>query len=104
MFEFVSVKVHNQVREELAAERAANVERAHALDFAYAQVEFLTLRVNQLEKERAILFKEVTQLPIPVPEIVYGNPVKTSADRILDKQLAQADKIWKGVDDGSITQ
>lgn len=99
MFEFVSVRVHQAVREELAAERAANGERAHALDFAYAQVEFLALRVNQLEKERAILFKEVTHLPIPVPELVYGNPVKTSADRLLERQ-----ELWKGVDDGSVAE
>jgi len=100
MFAVVSVTVHNQVREELAAERAVNAERAHALAFATAQNEFLMLRVNQLEKERAILFKEVTSLPIPVPEIVYGNPVKTSTDRILAKQ----DQLWQGVDDGSVTQ
>ncbi len=102
MFEFVSVSVHNQVREELAAARAVLDERAHALDFATAQVEFLMLRVNQLEKERAILFREVTSLPIPVPEIVYGNPLKTSADKILAKQ--DKDSLWAGVDDGSVTQ
>jgi len=99
MFDFVSLAVHQAVREELAAERATNAERAHALDFAQAHVEFLMLRVNQLEKERAILFREVTHLPIPVPEMVYGNPVKTSTDAILKKQ-----DLWKGVDDGSVTQ
>jgi hypothetical protein len=103
MFDFVSLAVHQAVREELAAERATNAERAHALDFAQAQVEFLMLRVNQLEKERAILFKEVTSLPIPVPEIVSGNPIATSADRLLKKQIEERD-LWKGLDDGSITQ
>jgi hypothetical protein len=99
MFSFVPLAIHQAVREELAAAQAINAERAHALDFAQAQVEFLMLRVNQLEKERAILFKEVTSLPIPVPEMVYGNPVKTSTDKILERQ-----DLWKGVDDGTVTQ
>lgn len=103
MFDFVSLAVHQAVREELAAERATTLERAHALDFAQAQVEFLMLRVNQLEKERAILFREVTHLPIPVPELVSGNPVRTSADKILDKQIRDG-KLWEGLDDGSVTQ
>ena len=87
MFDFVSSSVHHAVREELAAERATNAERAHALDFAQAQVEFLMLRVNQLEKERAILFRQVTHLPIPVPEIVQS-PVRTSADHIAENWAA----------------
>ena len=69
---FVSVKVHQATLQELAAVRAKYeiLEREHA-----GQQTTLTwqiLRINQLEKERAILFGRVTNLPIPVPELVQN--------------------------------
>ena len=93
---FVSVKLHIAALSELAAERAKREVLSHANASLQTQVEWLYLRINQLEKERAILFREVTQLPLPVPEIV-ANPIPTSADHIMKGDL------WKGVDDGSVT-
>ncbi len=88
--------VHSKV---LIAERAEHQATQRALASAETLVEWLKLRVNQLEKERAILFREVTQLPIPVPEIV-ATPLPTSADHILNKQAAS--DLWAGCDDGTI--
>ena len=93
----VSATLHNQIREELAGERAKREIMSQTCASQQTQIEWLYLRVNQLEKERAILFREVTQLPIPVPEIV-ANPLRTSADKLMEKG-----GLWTGVDDGSVT-
>jgi len=73
---------------QLAMTHAANVELEKRVSGQQVFIDWLCVRVNQLEKERAILFREVTQLPIPVPEIVT-NPIRTSADHIAAQQAAQ---------------
>ncbi len=70
---------------QLAMTHAANVELEKRVSGQQVFIDWLCVRVNQLEKERAILFREVTQLPIPVPELV-NNPLRTSADRIAAAQ------------------
>lgn len=95
---FVSAKVHLHVREELATERAKREVLSQTCASQNTTIEWLYVRVNQLEKERAILLHEVTQLPIPVPEIV-ANTVKTSVDRLKDRS-----ELFAGTDDGSIRE
>lgn len=97
---FVSAKVHIAALEALASERGKRETLSLEVARLATQADWLYVRINQLEKERAILFREVTSLPIPVPEIVT-NPVPTSADHILNHQSAK--DIFAGCDDGSVT-
>lgn len=90
---FVSAKIHAKVLEDLAVERARRELLSLSEARLQTQVEWFIHKINQLEKERAILFRQVTHLPIPVPEIV-ANPVQTSADHIMD------DDLWKELDNG----
>ena len=46
---------------------------------AQTTVDWLRTRVNQLEKERAVLLREVTHLNIPIPEIATPGPVMSTA-------------------------
>lgn len=66
---------------DLVEERARREELDKRCESLQTTQAWLFIRVNQLEKERAILFREVTHLPIPVPEII-ANPVRTSADHV----------------------
>ena len=91
---FVTARVHIATLEALATERAKREVLSVATASLQTQVDWLYLRVNQLEKERAILFRQVTHLPIPVPEIV-ANPIQTSADHIM------TDDLWAGTDNGN---
>ena len=77
----VSSKVHLQALTELAAVRARVEELSRRVAAQDATLALQWMRIAQLEKERAILFRQVTQLPIPVPEIVQ-NPIPTSADHL----------------------
>lgn len=87
---FVSARTHERematLRQELAVERA----KLKMLETENAGLKTMTnlqwVRITQLEKERAILFREVTQLPIPVPEIISA-PVRSSADHILSGSM-----------------
>jgi len=46
---------------------------------AQTTVDWLRTRVNQLEKERAVLLREVTHLNIPIPEIAPAGPAMSAA-------------------------
>lgn len=75
---FVSAKVHQQtvlkLETELAAERARRETLDRVLINHHALVGFLCARVNQLEAERALLFKHVTNIDIPMPQIAAAVP------------------------------
>lgn len=79
---FVSDKVHAAVVKDLAVERGKRELLAIENASLKTQAQLQWVRILQLEKERAILFREVTHLPIPVPEIT-NLPVQSSADHIL---------------------
>jgi len=80
---FVSAKVHAALMTELAVERTKRELLTTENAGLKMQAKLQWVRIAQLEKERAILFREVTHLPIPVPEI-SNLPVPTSADHILE--------------------
>ena len=71
---WISGEVFNKLNEE----RIVAIERAHCLSEQnkahLVTQDFLRLRVNQLEKERAILLRHVTTIGIPVPQIEETPP------------------------------
>jgi len=62
-----------------------------SLSSAQTTIDWLKNRVNQLEKERAILFREVTHLNIPVPEIATAPGRAMSAHVPAPEHLAMPD-------------
>src|SRR6266850_5120602 len=66
---FVSAKVHQIALQELATERGRREELSRRCESQQASMEFLAGRVNQLERERAILFRQLTSLEIPTPTL-----------------------------------
>lgn len=92
----VSARTHERmmsaVREELAVVRAKLELLTTENAGLRMQGNLQWTRIAQLEKERAILFREVTHLPIPVPEII-NTPVPSSADHILDANRGIFDHI-----------
>ena len=70
---FVAAKVHQAALETLAAERAKRETLTESLRVIATQLDFMRLRCNQLERERAILFKHITNLAIPVPEVIASD-------------------------------
>ncbi len=83
----VSAKVHVRALEDKAALQARNDELNRRVAAQDVTIGLQWVRITQLEKERAILFRQVTHLPIPVPEIVQS-PVRTSADHIAENWAA----------------
>lgn len=74
-------------RDELAALRADLVEQrtrgavlAEQASTHRTQTAFLIARVNQLEKERAIMLRHITKLEIPIPELA-AIPERTADQR-----------------------
>lgn len=58
------------LREELAATRADRDAIKEQLLFVKSNFEWLRLKVNQLEVEKAALLQKAIGIPIPAPEIV----------------------------------
>lgn len=89
---FVYWRTHAAVVADLEAERAKRELLAIENAGLKSQARMQWVRLIQLEKERAILFRQVTDLPIPVPEIL-DQPVQTSADHILDSYSGMFEHI-----------
>jgi len=70
---FVSTGVYQAALQELAVERAKRETLTESLRVLAVQLDFMRLRCNQLERERAILFKHITNLSIPVPEVIASD-------------------------------
>ena len=66
----VSAKIHAKALESLAVERAKRESAESVLKILAAQMDFLRIRVNQLEAERAVLLQSITKLPMPVASLV----------------------------------
>lgn len=60
---------------ELATLRAQATAHAAQAATQQTQTAFLIARINQLEKERAIMLRHITKLEIPVPELVAVPPI-----------------------------
>ena len=71
---FVSAKIHAILLTDLAVERAKRASAEASVTVLVTQMDFLRLRVNQLEAERAMLLQSVTKLPMPVPQLVMTTP------------------------------
>ncbi len=63
----VSDSTHRRALDELATERGRREELSRRCDIQQTTIEFLISRVNQLEKERALTFRQLTNIEIPVP-------------------------------------
>ena len=63
----VAASTHRRALDELANERGRREELSRRCEIQQTMVEFLITRVNQLEKERALTFRQLTNIDIPVP-------------------------------------
>ena len=73
----VSAKIHAKSLESLAVERAKRESAESVIKILATQMEFLRIRVNQLEAERAVLLQSITKLPMPVASLVMA-PTKSA--------------------------
>ena len=79
------------LREELSAVRAERDTLKQQLIISQTQFDWLRMRVNQLEQERAVLLQQVTGLPMAAPEIVRTPGIN------LD--LNEAESLFNHIDD-----
>ena len=63
----VTASTHRRALDELATERGRREELSRRCEVQQTTIEFLVSRVNQLEKERALTFRRLTDIEIPVP-------------------------------------
>lgn len=92
----VSAKIHAKALEDLAAERAKREVLSLSAQSLQAHVDWLCLLVNQLEQERAILYRKITHLEIPVPSFAqHSNALPALTEHVRD--------LWASLDDGSVT-
>jgi hypothetical protein len=55
--------------EDLASERGRREELTRRVEAQQATITFLCARVNQIETERALLFRQLTNIEVPVPQL-----------------------------------
>lgn len=58
-----------RVLEDLAAERARREELTRRVDAQQTTLAFLCARINQLETERVLLLRQLTNIDFPVPRL-----------------------------------
>ncbi len=63
----VTGPTHRRALDELAMERGRREELTRRCDVQQTMIEFLISRINQLEKERAMMFRQLTSIEIPIP-------------------------------------
>lgn len=78
---FVSAKIHQQALQELAAERAKREVLTRQCDSQLALLEFLAQQLNQVQRERRILLKQVTGTDVPIPEVTIQSARPDASDR-----------------------
>lgn len=71
----ISKESVDALREDSAALRAENIALRTELQTTKANFSWLTLRVNALEMERAVLLEKVTGVKVAVPEIARPLPI-----------------------------
>jgi len=83
------------LREELSAIRAERDSLQTQLSISQNHFDWLRIRVNTLEIERAQLIKKAYGIDIPVPEIVRTNPnpLELNADLFTDMGEDAAKKL-----------
>jgi len=75
-------QIFDALRDELVEQRTRAATLAEHTATHRTQTGFLVARINQLEKERAIMLKALTKLEIPVPELTAIAP-PINADAVL---------------------
>lgn len=84
---FIRRPTYDTMRDELVERRTAAVGHADLAATQRTQIAFLVARVNQLEKERAIMLRAITKLEIPVPELAVVPPPPSP---MLERELMAA--------------
>jgi len=64
--------------EDLASERARREELTRRVDAQQTTIAFLSARVNQLETERVLLLRQLTNIDLPIP-VLQITPSATNA-------------------------
>lgn len=67
---FIRRDDYERMRDEVIEQRVRVVVLAEQAATHKTQTAFLIARINQLEKERAIMVRHITKLDIPIPELV----------------------------------
>jgi hypothetical protein len=67
---------------DLEKERARREELTRRVDAQQTTITFLSARINQLETERALLFRQLTNIDVPLPQLhvtpTAGGPASAS--------------------------
>jgi len=71
--------------EDLATERARREELTRRVDAQQTTITFLCARINQLEAERVLLLRQLTNIDIPVPTLRV-TPTASSGDGVASAQ------------------
>lgn len=81
---FINRDTYEDMRQKIAALVAANNEQVARISAQQATIDWLMVRVTQVEKERAQLFERYTGVRIAVPEIVKTPVEHKLHDRSFD--------------------
>jgi len=76
----VTGTVHQRALDELATERGRREELTRRCDVQQTMIEFLITRVNQVEKERAMMFRQLTNIEIPIPSFTSERTAPIPSD------------------------
>lgn len=95
----VSATVHQRALDDLASERGRREELTVRANIQQGLLEFLCTRVNQLEVERALMLRQLTNLEIPVPVLrptVAPSPAPPDfmSSSVFDDDPANAPAGW----------
>lgn len=77
---------------DLAKEQARREELTRRVDAQQATIAFLCARVNQLERERALLVRQITNIDVPVPTLTVA-PTATPAAAAADNPAAVLEAV-----------
>lgn len=66
---WISRKIYDDLRDSLVTAEAEERAQTGAMRTLQANFDFMTLRLNQLERERAIMIERMFGVKVPVPEI-----------------------------------
>jgi len=78
--------------EDLASERARREELTRRVDAQQTSIAFLCARINQLETERVLLLRQLTNIDIPVPSFQVTPTAGQNATNVLG-QHATSDML-----------
>lgn len=71
---FVSIRIHQQALTELAVERATREQLERHVATQAGQLAFVCARLTQVDVERAMYIRKLTDIEVPVPSIRPTSP------------------------------